>query len=52
MVLSSKRERRANICPMCVLAAVTFLVGNIKLPTQRLVEAVDVAKAWVAMALT
>jgi hypothetical protein len=30
---------------MCVLAAPTLSVGNIRLPRQRLVEAVDVAKA-------
>jgi hypothetical protein len=36
---------------MCVLAALTLLVGNIRLPRQRLVEAVDVAEAWLAVVL-
>jgi hypothetical protein len=36
---------------MCVLAALTLLVGNIRLPRQRLVEAVDVAEAWFTVVL-
>jgi len=36
---------------MCVLAARTLLVGNIRLPRQRLVEAVDLAEAWLAVVL-
>lgn len=51
MVLSSKREHRANTRSMCVLAALTLLVDNIRLPRHRLVEAVDVAEAWLAVVL-
>jgi hypothetical protein len=51
MVLSSKREHRADACSMCVLAALPLLVGNIRLPRQRLVKAVDVAEAWLAVVL-
>jgi hypothetical protein len=36
---------------MCVLAALTLLVGNIRLPRQRRVEAVDEAEAWLAVVL-
>src|ERR1700677_2049702 len=36
---------------MCVLASLTLLVGNIRLPRQRLVEAVTVAEAWLAVVL-
>jgi hypothetical protein len=43
MVLSSKREHH--------WLALTLLVGNIQLPRQRLVEAVDVAEAWFTVVL-
>jgi hypothetical protein len=44
-VLSSERERHANTQSVCVVAALTSLIGNVRLPRKRLVEAIDVAEA-------